>query len=76
MRYGVQYQPATRSIDAGAVRQRGPIGVDTFILKSDVTGYAVGAVAQWLIATSKHSPYQITDRNGITYELTARLVES
>jgi hypothetical protein len=76
MRYGVQYQPATGSIDAGAVRQRGPIGVDTFILKSDVTGYAIGAVAQWLIATSKHSPYRITDRAGNTYELTARLVES
>lgn len=76
MRYGVQYNPDTRSIDAGAVRQIGPIGVDAFILKSDVTGFAVGAVAQWLIATSKHYPYRITDRHGTTYELTARVVEA
>lgn len=76
MRYGVQYNPDTGSIDAGAVRQIGAMGVDAFVLRSDVTGYAIGAVAQWLIATSKHSPYQITDRAGNTYELTARLVES
>lgn len=75
MRYGVQYEPTTQSIDAGPVRQRGPIGMDAFILKSDVTGYAIGAVARWLIATSKHSPYRITDRAGNTYELTARVVD-
>lgn len=74
LRYGVKFFPETGAIEAGPVRQVGPIGVDAFILKSDVTGYAVGAVAQWLIATSKHSPYRITDRAGNTYELTARLV--
>lgn len=75
MRYGVQYNPDTLSIEAGSVRQIGSIGVDAFVLKSDVTGYAVGAVAQWLIATSKHYPYRITDRYGTTYELTARVVD-
>jgi hypothetical protein len=73
MRYGVQYQQDSKSIHAGAVRQVGD-RYEQFILHSDVTGFAIGAVAQWLVEHSKHSPYQITDRHGNTYELTARLV--
>lgn len=67
MRYGVQYQPLSGSIDAGAVRAVG--AQEVFIMKSDVTAQVLGAAAQWLI--SHDQPYQVTDRNGTTYELTA-----
>lgn len=78
MRYGVQFQPLTGKIDAGTVRRI--IGHpkfgdhDVFIMKDDVTGHAIGAVALWLIAHADELPYQITDRNGTTYELTSRIV--
>lgn len=75
MRYGVQYNLETHSIDAGAVRQVGAMGVDAFVLKSDVTGRAIIAVAQWVLDHSPDYPYQITQTGtGRTYELTARLV--
>lgn len=72
MRYGVQYQYSTGTIDAGAVRKVGE--TEAFILASDVTGQAVGAVAQWLVMHNDLQPYRITDRHGNAYELTARMV--
>lgn len=73
MRYGVQYQPLSGQIDAGVVRKQGDL--DVFITKEEVSGQAIGAVALWLIAHDDAlSPYQITDRQGVTYELTARIV--
>ncbi len=74
LRYGIKYLPDTGAIEAGAVRQVGPIGVDAFVLSSDATGQAVVSVARWLIATSKHRPYRIVS-GGITYELTARIID-
>lgn len=74
MRYGVQYQHDSGFIAAGPVRMHD--GREHFIFNTDTTGYAIGAVAQFLVAQSKHRPFQITDKAGNTYELTARLVES
>lgn len=74
-RYGVQFQPISGTIDAGPVRRDPVLGLDVFILHSDVSGFAIGAVALWLLAHFDGEPYQITDRNGTTYELTARVVE-
>lgn len=73
-RYGVQYQPITATIDAGAVRRDPKLNLDVFILHSDVTGFAIGAVALWLLAHDDGEPYRITDRLGTTYELTCKIV--
>lgn len=74
MRYGVQYQPLTATIDAGSVRRQGDR--DVFITHCDVSGYAIGAVALWLLDHDDGTPYQITDRNGTVYELTCKIVPS
>ena len=75
MRYGVQFQPLSGKIDAGVVRHDPKIDRQVFITKEDVTGQAIGAVALWLLAHADGmGPYQITDRLGNTYELTARIV--
>lgn len=75
MRYGVQYQPDSGIIVAGSVRRDPVTGVDKFILKSDVSGFAIGAVALWLLGHDDGEPYRITDRHGTTYELTCKIVE-
>lgn len=72
MRYGVQYQSISGHIDAGTVRRQGDREV--FITKEDVTGQVIGATALWLLAHDDGIPYQITDTNGVTYELTCRVV--
>lgn len=73
MRYGVQFQPQSGTIEAGTVRKSGDR--ELFITRCDVTGQVLGAAALWLLAHHDPAlPYQITDRAGNTYELSARLV--
>lgn len=72
MRYGVQFQPLSSTIEAGVVR-RGD-DRDVFITKSNATDQAVGAVALWVLAHFGCGPCPITDRNGTTYELTVRVL--
>jgi hypothetical protein len=74
LRYGVQYQPLSHTIHAGPVRRDAKLDRDVFISHVEVTGFAIGAVALWLITHDDGEPYQITDRHGTTYELTARIV--
>lgn len=75
MRYGVQFQPLSCHIDAGAVRRDQKSGLDVFMTKEDVTGQVLGSAAQWLAAcVDDGGTYCITDRNGIVYELSARVV--
>lgn len=73
-RYGVQYQHLSSVIEAGSVRNDPANDREVFIMKSDVTGQCIGATALWLIAHADELPYQITDRHGVTYELTSRVV--
>lgn len=72
MRYGVQFEPETTSISAGVVRKQGDREV--FITKCDVTQQVIGSAAWWLLIHHGNAPCRFVDRNGLTYELTARIV--
>jgi hypothetical protein len=56
-KFGVQYQPLSRTIDAGRLGTASDRTI--FRDKSDVTGYAIWAVAQWLVAHFDGDPYEI-----------------
>lgn len=73
MRYGVKYQPLSGEIHAGVVRHDSATDRNVFITHCDVTQQAIGAVALWL-THHDDEPYQITNRSGVIYELSARIV--
>lgn len=73
MRYGVQFQPLSTTIEAGAVRRDQKLERDVFVTRSDATDQAIGAVVLWVLAHFGNGPCPITDRNGTTYELTVRI---
>lgn len=72
MRYGVKYQPLSGEIHAGVVRHDMASDRQVFVTKCECTQQAIGAVALWL--THHDEPYQITNRSGVIYELSARVV--
>jgi len=74
VRYDVKYSPDSGHILAGAVRHDPTTDRQLFITQCDVTGHAIGAVALWLIAHDDGEPHQVTNRSGVTYELTSRVV--
>lgn len=69
MRYGVGYDQDTGIIEAGPVRATGD--EEAFIMASDVTYQAIGAVVQWMEARA-FATYTVVDQSDNQYQIAVR----